>query len=51
MQRTGALAAAFEIGADARQQHAQREEDLRLVGGASFTEDRGLDRDGVAARQ
>ena len=36
--------------ADAREQHAQREEDLRFVGGATFTENRGFDRNGVAAR-
>ena len=49
-QRAGALAAAIQIGADPRQQHAQGEEYLRFVGGAAFAEDRGLDRDAVSAR-
>ena len=49
MQRAGAFAATLEIGTDACQQHAQREEDLRLIDGTTFAEDRGLDRNGAAS--
>src|SRR5262249_3763039 len=49
LQAARALAAALEIGADTREQHAQGEKDLGFVGSSPFTEDRGFDCNGLRA--